>query len=160
MHLCPSCLSLPPEPKTYSAVLEDSTERPLCPVAGQTSVRSGLLILESAGEGEGRQDGRSWHVSRVCPLQFVLCWSPHLCSHSRAKGILQQQPQHPCGHSFYPWPAHLESHMYWGAPPPRPLQIRTSQRVWQAPSIPLPLNGCFPLLLWSFLSPVMLLLSQ
>lgn len=122
----PSCLSLPPEPKAYSALLEDSTERPLCPVAGQTSLRSGLLILESAGEGEGRQDGRRWQVSRACPLQFVLCWSPHFCSHSRAKGILQQQPQHLCGLSFYPWPAQVESHVYWGAPP-SPLQIRTSQ---------------------------------
>lgn len=127
MQLCPSCLSLPPEPKTYSALFEDSTERPVCPVAGQTSVRSGLLVLESAGKGEGRQDGRADMSAGPAhsSLSSTGLLIPAADSHPRMKGILQQQPQSPCGLSFYPWPAQVESHVYWGAP--CPLQIRTSQ---------------------------------
>lgn len=63
---------MPPEPKAYSPLLDDNTEGPLYPVAGHTSVRSGLVIPESSGEGEGSQDGRNWPVSKVCQLEFVL----------------------------------------------------------------------------------------
>lgn len=118
MHLCPSCLSLPPEPKAYSALFEDSTERPLCPVVEQTSVRSSLLVLESTGEGEGRQDGRAGMSAGPAPSSSSSAGLliPAADSHPRTKGTLQQQPQSPCGLSFYPWPAQVESHVYWGAP--------------------------------------------
>lgn len=65
-------VSLPPEPKAILPLLDNNIEGPLYSVAGQTSVRSGLVILESSGEGEGSQDGKSWHVGKVCQLKFIL----------------------------------------------------------------------------------------
>lgn len=127
---------MPPEPKACSPLLNDNTEGPLYPVVGHTSVRSGLVIPESSGEGEGSQAGRSWHVSKACQVKFVFCcallqkvWSPDhsliLPVDSRPEPEVSPEKNRtpsskPCFWkglyelSCYPWPAQVERHHVYG----------------------------------------------
>lgn len=127
--ICAHPASVSHQSEAYSPLLEHNTEGPLYPVAGHTSVRSGLVITEHSGEGEGSQDQKSWRVSRARQVKLSSVMprprnsGPHI-THNASRLLLQSLKKEPCRRhprpwkglhelSGYLWPARVERHKFF-----------------------------------------------